>query len=392
MTTNVSQYCSIHGYDFSSIIYAQGIDPSGGELGVEELTAPGRKYADVRDKGRSPKKYKVTARSTDRDEIEAFLAEVNTAPEDSEFYPFDAERFGLIASAHAVLKAPQPWGAGYNFYEAEAEITCREPWLYGPDKGITFAYDVALPAVSEALENEGQEQAPISYMQASGDYVSGSNVEDLSCRITLGSDEDAHDREMQLCEKMLRDDIFEVGWRRREVQHSWEANFGKLWSEISLDLHSKTSGGSITDEILTLDDSDYLMIPFYGPLPISGEPGAVYLELQVTALSGDAPTVMVAIETDLHDMAAIEHDAPVVGLNTIYIPNLAGQGHVAIGIQAAESGSVSLSGLKGVVKRYVAPYLIPWADPGESFKIRVESTAGTQLAFLQLAYNDRYYY
>ena len=37
----------------------------------------------VRNKGRNPKKYKITARSTDRDEIEAFLQEVNTAPDGS---------------------------------------------------------------------------------------------------------------------------------------------------------------------------------------------------------------------------------------------------------------------------------------------------------------------
>lgn len=394
MTTNTEQYCSIHGYDFSSIIYAQGVDPSGGELGVEEITSPGRKYADIRSKGRQPKKYKITARSTDRDEIEAFLAEVNTAPEDSEFYPFDAERFGLIASAYAALKAPQPWGAGYNFYEAEAEITCREPWLYGPDKGLAFPETSearSLPAVTALLENEGQERAPITYLQASGDYVSGSYVEDLSCRITLGSDEDAHDREIQLCEKMLRDDIFELGWRG-EIWHSWDADLTKSLSDVSIDVHSKTSGGSISSEVLTLDNGDYLMIPFYGPLPISGEPGAAYLELQVTALTGDGATVQMALETDLSDMASVDHDALVVGTNIIYIPDLAGQGHVAMGIQAAASGSVSLSGVKGTVKRYVAPSNIPWADPEENFKIRMESTAGTQLTFLQVVYNDRYYY
>ena len=166
----------------------------------------------------------------------------------------------------------------------------------------------------------------------------------------------------------------------------------KLWTEVAIDVHGKTSGGSITDGTLTLDNSDYLMIPFYGPQPISGEPGSAYLELQVTALTGDGATCQVATETDLSDMATVDHDALVVGKNIIYIPDLAGQGHVAIGIQAAASGSVSLSGLRGVVKRSVAPSNIPWADPGEEFKIRVESTTGTRLAFLQVCYNDRYYY
>lgn len=394
MATYITPYCAIHGYDFSDIVYANGIEPSGGELPVEEITSPSRNYADVRAKGRTPKKYRITARSTDRDEIEAFLQEVNTAPEDAEFWPCDEYRFGLIASAYASLKPLQTWGQGYNFYEAEAIITCREPWLYGPDKGLAFPTTSearSLPAVTALLENEGQERAPITYMQASGDYVSGSYVEDLSIRITLDSSTAEHDRELALCEKLLRDDILEVGWRG-EVWHSWEADLSKSWADVAIDVRSKTSGGSISSEVLTLDNGDYIMIPFYGPLPVSGESGAAYLELDVSALTGDGATCQVALETDLSDMATVDHDALVVGTNLIYIPDLAGEGHVAIGIKAAASGSVSLTGIKGMVKRYVAPSAIPWADPGESFKVRVESTAGTQLSFVQVKYNDRYFY
>jgi len=391
MVTTITPYCAIHGYDFSSLIHAEGREPSGGALGVEEIQVAGRNYADVRSKGRAVKKYRIkTIKTKDREAIETFLQEVNTAPEDAEFYPFDAERFGLIASAHAYLTSSM--ALEKNLYEAIAEITCREAWLYGADKGIAFANDVALNAVSDLLTNEGQEQAPISYMQASGDYVSSAYVEDLSVRITPGSSTAEHDREMILCDKLLRDDIFEVGWRKKEVIHSYETDFSKLWSEIALDIHSKTSGGSITGEVLTLDNSDYMMIPFYGPLPVSGSSGAVSLELQVDALAGDGATVWYALETDLSDIIEVDHDDLVVGLNTIYIPDLEGRGHVAIGIKAAASGSVALSNLKGTVKRYVSPAKIPWADPGEEFKIRVEKTAGTQLSFLEVAFNDRYWY
>lgn len=392
MVTSVTPYCQIHGYDFGSIIYRDGVESSGGAAGVEEIAVPGRNYADIRSKGRTPKRYKIRARSADREEIEAFLYEVNAAPEDSEFYPYDAERFGLIASAHAYMSGRKITASGTNFYEATAEIVCRESWLYGADQGLDFTYDVALPYTSELLENEGHDPAPITYMQASGDYVSSSYVEDLSLRITLGTSSAEHDREIALCEKMLRDDIFEVGWRKKEIVHSWEADMGKSMANLSTDVHSKTSGGAVAGSVMTLDNSDYLMIPFYGPLQISGSPGAASLELEVSALTGDGATCQVALNTDISDIIEVDHDELVVGANVIPIPDLQGEGHVAIGIKAAASGSVSLTGLKGSVKRYIAPQKIPWADPTEEFKIRVESTAGTYLAFLQVCYNDRYWY
>lgn len=392
MTTNVNMYCAIHGYDFSSIVYPDGIEPSGGSLGVEEVLVPGRNYADLRTKGRSSKKFKIKARSTDRDEIEAFLEEVNTCPEDAEFYPFDASRFGLVASAYAGLKPPEVWGAGKVFYKADAEITCREAWMLGPDKGIAFAADVDLNVASALLTNEGHETAPINYMQASGDYVSGDYIEDLSVRITPGTSTAEHDREIVLCEKMLRDDLFEVGWRKKEAIHSYETEFPKTWAETAIDVQGKTSGGSITAQVLTLDNSDYMMIPFYGPLPVSGSPGAAFLELDVDALSGDGATVQVAKLISLADMEEVDHDDLVVGTNKIYVPDLEGEEHIAIGIKAAAAGSVALSRVKGQVARYIAPAELPWVDPGEEFKIRVECSVGVQLAFLEVNYNDRYWY
>ena len=528
MATYVDDYCRIHGIDFSSIVNPDGIDPSGGGLGVEEVSVPDRNYASIYPKGRSPKKYRIGARSKDREAIEAFLQEVNTAPEDSEFYPFDAERFGLIASAFASLKGKTVWGSGKVFYQAEAEITCREAWLYGPDKGIAYATNVAVPAVSALLTNEGQERAPISYLQASGDYVSGSYVEDLSCRITIGISSAEHDREMILCEKMLRDDLFEVGWRAKDVLHSYETDFSKLWSVIGGDLHGKIYGGVQTGQTLLLKHGEYLMMPFYGPLPVSGESGAAEIETAiidqegsdvaalkchdgthylsatdsgggalvasatsvltwetftalfvgdgkvvlrcydrihyvqatngggstmvassinasiwetftvvwsdathfalkcydgthyVTATGGGGSTLaatatsvganetftvtypagsdsglypVYAIETDLSDMSIAENNPDLVlGKNVFNVPDVQGAGHVAIGLRAAFFGTATISSFRGQVKRYVSPAKIPWADPGEEFKIRVESTAGTQLKFLEVDYNDRYWY
>jgi len=385
----VSKYCAVWDYDISDVVFADGVTSSNGGAGVEEIVIPGRSYGDVRSKGRQPKRYRIKARSWDRAELEILARTLNTCPEDSEFYPYDAERFGIIASCHGGVKAVDLVRGGKNFYEVEGEIVCREAWLYGPDQGLDIQWDTVLPWTSAALTNLGHERSPIGYMQCSGARIS-TYTEDLSVRITPGTSSTEHDRELVLCDKMLRGDILEMGWRG-EVYHTFDAQLQSL-PILSLDVHSKVSGGSITSGVLTLDNSDYLMIPFHGPLPISGEPKAAYLELTVDALTGDGATVWTATETDLSDIEEIDHDDLVVGQNTIYIPDVAGEGHLAFGIKAAAAGSVAVSALKGMVKRYVAPSKIPYADPDEAFKIRVECTAGQRLEFLHVCYNDRYWY
>jgi hypothetical protein len=327
--TLVTGYCAIFDYDFSDIIYAEGVDPSGGAQSVEEITVAGRKYGDVREKGRQPKKYKVKARSLDRDEIEAFLRTCNTLPDEAEFFPFDAERMGYIASAFAAIQPIQRAGSGYNFYEAVAEITCREAWLYGPDQGIDFKWWEPLPSVSDTLTNAGHERAPISYMQCSGDY-SGGYAEDLSVRIVLDG-ASGKDRELALCEKMLRNDLFELGWRG-EARHTYEYNCDRSLAALSIDLHGLVSDGIWLGDRVLLDNGDYIMIPFYGPLPVAGTPGSASLQLDIEAVSGGA--VQVAEEIDLSDIAEVDHDALVVGSQTIPVPDLQGKSLVIIGIKA----------------------------------------------------------
>ncbi len=91
--------------------------------------------------------------------------------------------------------------------------------------------------------------------------------------------------------------------------------------DIVLDFHSKYSGGVIyTSGLLTLWNNEYIMIPFYGPLPISGEPGSAVIEFYVNSLTGDQPAVQVAREISLSDMQPVDHDDIVVGFNRIEIP------------------------------------------------------------------------
>ncbi len=328
--TETDGTCIIHDYDFSDIVYSEGVDISGGAAGVEEIATSARNYADIRSKGRTPKRYKVRARALTREDIETFLRTCNTLPDEAEFFPFDAERAGYIASAHAALLSPKKWGAGKVFYEAEADIVCRESWLYGPDQGVLFGWYRSLPFISDLISNDGHERSPISYMQCSGDYAGG-YVEDLSVRIVLDGGE--RDRELALCEKMLRRDIFELGWRG-EVRHSYEYLCDRPVSELSTDLHGLVSGGTWTGENLLLTNGDYVMIPYYGPLPVAGIAGAVSLELEIASLGGGDGVVRIAEEADLSDAADVDHDVLVAGKQTIPIPDLQGKGTVVAGIKA----------------------------------------------------------
>lgn len=387
----IQPYCAIHGYNFSDIVQSDSILPSGGSLRVEELSSPERKYADVRAKGRQPKRYSIVAVSPDRDAIEIFLDEINGAPVDSEFYPFDAERHGLKASSYCSLKQLID-AAGNLLYEGEAVITCREPWLYGPEQGISMVWNGPASVVSETLTNAGQDRAPLNFLQASGD-LSLPYVEDLSCRITLGSDTSAHDREIQLCEKMLRGDILTLD-RSGEMVHSWEIDFSKTLPQIALDIHGLISGGAISSGVLTLSGDDIFMIPFYGPQPMAEGEGSACIEMDVTAFSGEGAVPIVAFSPvifDPYDPAAFYPEnlnELVIGKNVWNFPDLAGCGFAAIGLMA--SGSISISSLKAIVKRKATG--LPFSDPGESFKIRVESTAGDRLRFVQAFHNDRFYY
>ena len=56
MTTHVTPYCAVHGFDITDLVYASnGIEPSGGGVGVEEILVPGRNYADIRHRDESPR-------------------------------------------------------------------------------------------------------------------------------------------------------------------------------------------------------------------------------------------------------------------------------------------------------------------------------------------------
>lgn len=386
MVTSVTPHCTIWGYDFSTIVKSEGVTASGGAIKVEEIQSPGRKYADVREIGRQPRKYKIVARSLDREAIETFAWEVNTAPPGSEFYPVDASRCGYIASAWATITAKKTLD-GINLYESDAEITCREAWLCGPDQGISMAWDEPLDVVSDALTNAGQERAPLSYLQLKSD-TSLPYIENVSVRITPGTSSAEYDRYLLLCEKMARGQQIELGWQGDYIQ-MWEADLDKSLLSLSYDVVLCMVGGTLVDGVLTLDDGEYITIPFYGPFEVAEE---AYIIFTVDAVSGLGAVGCYSLVEGLSQVTEIVTDDLVVGENRIGFPGLAGEAFVAIGIKAPVGGSVSISGLKGVVRRHVPPEQIPFSDPGETFKIRIEADAGDRLRFIQAYHNDRFWY
>lgn len=379
MATYVEPFCQIHGYDFSSIVHAEGESPSGGGAGVEEIQVPGSKYGDVRPKGRSPKKYKIrTIPTKDRELVEAFLAEVNTAPDGARIWPFDAERSGLIASATGGLRSAD--ALDKRLFVAEAEVSCRESWLYGPARGILYREVVSLPVVSGLLTNEGQEAAGLDYLLARGNLA-----EDLSVRLTPDESTSEHDKEIALCDKTMRGDVFRLD-QAGNVEHSYDSSFDQTYASLVADLHGSTfvTGGSISSG-LVLGASGKFLMPFYGPLPAC-QP---VLELWVSAITG-TPDVEVAFETDLSDLAVVDF-TPKIGYNKISIPDCEGADFVAFGIVTGSGEGVTLTRARGTVARYLAASAMPTIDVGEDFKIRVEATAGG-LRAVQATYRDLFYY
>ena len=246
----------------------------------------------------------------------------------------------------------------------------------------TIFQSYAIVDYLDSVTNDGHIDAPVGLAVSSSSFWASN----LSLRIGYVE----MDRYILLLESGLGHDLFELN-ARGQVTHSWEADFTQTLGELSERVHGKTSGGSISGGALTLDNSDYFMIPFYGPLPLSGDPGAAWIEVVLSAITGDEATVQIAKETDLSDMVAVEHDALVMGTNKIFIPDLMGEDHVAIGLKAGASGSISITGLSAAVKRYVAPSTIPAIKRDETATIVVGYTAG-RLISAAATVNDRFWY
>jgi len=384
-------YCEIDGLECSSVV--QSITPQPGKIDLDKIKLPGRRYGRLVDRGQEPKAYVVKARFWDEEDRDDWLEAINDIQPGAQASLFREDRFVLVelAEGHTVehQEASNPDGSGaMNFYRAEATLYCLDSWEYGADQGLEYAEAETLPQTTVLLTNAGKRPAGLGYLHVSGDYDAEDGYTDDLTLYVLAADGSTILDQIELCDILMRDDAWRLD-RWGNIEHYYQADLSKSWSDIAIDLHSKVSGGSITSGVLTLDNGDYFYMPFYGsgyPLPAMEN---CCLELWgVSGMTGTV-TVKVAFETDLSDAADIEYTLKN-GYNKIDIPGAEGKDFVAIGLVTASGGAISLTGFKGTVHRYLPYSKLLKIDPGESFYLKLDDAAGSNglLSAVELLYND----
>ena len=393
--TNSPLYTEIYGLICTPVVQAEGIEePKGGELKTDDIARPRWDYGSSYHQGRTPRTWTANFRFLTEEDLDEFMDFVNNAPEGVEFYPRRDDRCAYVKFCHAEILKPEEakiGGVWTTYYKAKATIKSIEPWVYGPVQGIPFDYQpdtyITLPQTA-SLQNDGIKESGLDYLMVSGGYSASLGYTDnLLIRLTPGTSTSETDKQIILCSTMMRADAFEVD-RWGHVLHSYASIFDKTYANLQIDLwgSSYCSGGSIAAQILTIGNIGKLIMPFSGPLPISGE--NPYIEIYVTALSG-APSIKAGVLSNLSDLATVTTTLQL-GYNKISVPNYQGKTDFYMGIVCGASDSISLSSLKGCVARYIAPSLIPVEDPGQSFVMRVEdaSTSNHLITALKADYRD----
>lgn len=322
-------YCEIGGLVCTEQV--SSVDLDGADLDVSTQALAGKRYGEITDKGRNPRKITVKTRFLTEEDLDEFIAHINSLPEDCEAYPFRDDRCCYVKKAYAVVSSPEPatiCGEYTTFFRGKAILHTREPWMYGIEKGLRYETQQALPATS-SLEHEGTVEGltSIDKICCRGDYVYGSGyTEDLALTFTPTG---GSARILQLCEKMMRSDLFEVD-RFGNVEHSYGNDFDCDISALQADLHGATylAYCSIADGKLTVSGEGRCIFPFYGPIPISAE--KPYLNFVVTSIGAYAPRIMAGRESDLSDLAEIDANIHI-GENVIRIPDYEGEGDIFLG-------------------------------------------------------------
>ncbi|MFA5408550.1 MAG: hypothetical protein WC343_07235 [Bacilli bacterium] len=385
-------YCEIDGLVCTDVVTS--IEPRPGMRSVGKTKLPGKRYGRIVDQGQDPKSYLVKARFWDESDMDDWLEAVNDIQPGAEAFLFRNDRCVLVefAEAHKVegqVALDPLTSAPMNFYRAEATLHCLDSYEYGTDKGIAYATAQTLPQTTALISNAGKIPAGLDYLHVSGDYdVGGGYTDDLTLSV-LAADGTTVLDQVELCDILMRGDHWRLGrWGR--IEHYYQSDLAQAWADIKIDLHGIASGGSISSGILTLDDGDHFYIPFYGsgyPLPATED---CYLELWVSALANDV-SVVAAFETDRSDWADVDYDLHV-GYNKIYIPGCEGQDFVAMGVLAASgaTNSISLTGFRGTVHRYIPYSRLLKVEPGEAFYLKLDDAAGSNglLSAVEVAYRD----
>ncbi len=392
MSTTVP-YCEIDGLICSSVVMS--IKPQPGKRSLEKSKVPGKRYGGLRDQGQDPKSYLVRARFWDEADMDDWLEAVNDIQPGAEASLFRSDRRVIVEAGeaypvdHAVAGNPDGSGA-MNFYYAEALLHCLDGYQYGNDQGIVWATAQTLPQTSALLSNAGKVRAGLDYLHVSGDYDASLGYTDDLTFYLLGPDGSTVLHSLELCDILMRLDAFRlthIDPERYQAEHYYEADLQRAWADISVDLHGKTSGGSLASGVLTLDDGDYFYMPFYGPLKATWDS---YLEIWASSVANTV-TARVAFETDLSDAADISQTL-TPGYNKIYIPDVEGEDFVAIGIKAAAgaTNSISLTGFKGTVHRYVPYSANMFVEPDDGFYVKLDDGASSnkKLSAVELLYRN----
>lgn len=383
-------YCEIDGLICSDVVTS--VEPRPGMRSVGKTKLPGKRHGRLVDQGQDPKSYLVKARFWDEDDMDDWLEAVNDIQPGAEAFLFRNDRCVLVELAEAHKAEGQValdplTGVPMNFYRAEATLHCLDSYEYGADKGIAYATAQTLPQTTALISNAGKIPAGLDYLHVSGDYDASLGYTDDLTLSVLAADGATVLDQIELCDILMRGDHWRIDrWGR--IEHYYQSDFAQTWADIAIDLHSHVLGGVLSGNILTIDNGDYFHMHFYGsgyPLPATED---CYIELWVSALTGES-FVLTAFETDESDWSTIDYDLKV-GYNKIYIPGCEGKDFVLMGVGTDAGASISLSGFRGTVHRYIPYSRLLKIDPGDAFYLKLDDAAGSnkKLAAIELAYRD----
>lgn len=373
-----TQYAQIFGLDLTPVITPDVADSDGGERSIEDSSMHGWTRCDLQEKGRNSVKYSGLCKSLNPEDIETVIAEFNNAEADCEFYPIDADRCIYAALASARYKQVEMANGGKNHIHASFQVISKEPFCYGARQGLSHDTDVALPAISGELMNEGTEDNTINYVRLSGYF-------DADLGYTKRVKLTANSTIIELIHQMMAHDVFEVS-RQGDIIHSYRLDFNQVYESLQSDLWGEEfcNGGSIEDDLLTLD-SGQIMVPFAGPLVVADTPPP---RLEFFLQSG-GPKIYRAFSSDLADIEEIEA-TPVKGRNIIEIPDCDGKDFVAIGI----GGDCIVSEFYAELHRYIADFELPLIKPRDVFTITIEDSIHSNhiMGSLHADYRDKFWW
>lgn len=375
----------IHGLSFVDILDGESInDPSGGDLRLDSYSIDGADYAEIEHLGRREKTYDFAVYSETKTDIQRVISELETAPADCEFCPYEDELITYAKLAHGSIDRPIPHSCGTDYiWKGRGEVICRDAHFYDAiEQGMGFRANQALPVSWSGL-NSGTLAAKIDYLMLSGDYDNGYQTREIDVIFNTHT--------IRLIDSLIRGDRFVVD-RYGNVKHTFKTEMEQIYTKLQTTLGGETyldyASGTCAYQSLFINEDGKMLIPFYGPLPVSSD-GCPQLKFYVTQKAG-SPKVSYATTPGLGDIADAEHVISL-GWNTVDIPDVQGEEFVAFGL-TTDDGQVTISYIAATVERYLAE--IPIAEPGEEIDITIQDGEYSShiLKALHMVYRNGYYF